>query len=239
MVAGYFSKRKRRAPMRRRKKAYRKRKSYGRKKYSAPDGYHSEKIIYNQNLVRPQDPAATYSTFYFTWLKALQYAGSYGVNQSMAGAGNTDKQFMQCATMYREYKVTGVALKYSPRYTIGQRWTLGSIKVGSKQYTSDEVIVPSPADIEGAFDSKMYNPLTPFKRFYNIGKWAKSKDIGWQTCEDILSVPPENIPEFDMVTGLIMEMDQTIAAGSKLGDLQIIYYVKFRGRTSSVYEGDF
>lgn len=181
MVSGYYSKRKRsRGPMRRKRKAFRKsRRSYGRRKYSVPDGYHSEKIIYNQNMVRPNNPDLAYATFYFTWIKALEGAGIFGVNQSVTAAGNTDKQFMQCATMYREYRVTGVCLKYTPRYTIGQRWALGSVKVGSKSYTSDEVVNVGPSDIEGAFDNKMYNPMQPFKRYYNVGKWAKSKDIGW------------------------------------------------------------
>lgn len=81
--------------------------------------------------------------------------------------------------------------------------------------------------------------MESFKRYYNVKAWANSKDIGWQTCEDILSNLPENVPAFDMSTGLYVDISSGIPVGRVLGDLQITYYVKFRGRTSSTYQGNF
>ena len=68
---------------------------------------------------------------------------------------------------------------YTPQYSVTPGYVLGSVKMGSKQYTADEPIPVTSQDIQGSFDQKVYNPMTTFKRFYNIGAWAKSKDIGW------------------------------------------------------------
>lgn len=107
---------------------------------------------------------------------------------------------MQCATMYREYRVTGLSFKYTPVHYNDDNYWQTEIISGSKQYTSDQSYIPTAADMQGAFDYKAYNSTRPFKRYYHVGKWAKSKSIGWQTCEDILSNPPENVPVYDMVT---------------------------------------
>lgn len=80
MPAKYRKSSKRRFAPKRRTFMSRKRAAY-RKKFSKPDGMHNERIVYQQGLVVRADA----SVFYFTWLKALQNAGAYGVSQSVAG----------------------------------------------------------------------------------------------------------------------------------------------------------
>lgn len=141
----------RKAPIRRRRRTIRRKYSRSRSKYSRPDGYHSEKIVYNQTMKVRSDGSAQ---FYFTWIKALANGGVDGFSQSVAAPVNTDKQFVQCATMYREYRVTGVKFKYSPTSFNGYQVSAASIRSGSKTYTSDEPAQPNAEDIEGAFDNR-------------------------------------------------------------------------------------
>lgn len=111
MAGKYRKSSKRRSVPRRRKSTFKRRRTA---KYSRPDGYHNEKVTYRQYLAAQTGENQGDCLFIATWLKALQNAGSAGKAQSVAAYGNTDKQFMQCATMYREYRVTGLCFKYTP-----------------------------------------------------------------------------------------------------------------------------
>lgn len=132
MPAKYRKSSKRRFAPKRRTYMSRKRSSY-RKKFTKPDGMHNEKIVYQQALLSRNNQ----SSFYFTWLKALPNSGAYGINQSVAGAGNVDQQFVQCANMYREYRVTGVRLDYTPSI-LDSAAGVSAINVASIPITADE-----------------------------------------------------------------------------------------------------
>lgn len=79
--------------------------------------------------------------------------------------------------MYREYRVTGVKFVYTPSFYSGFNVAISPIRSGTKVVTADEPVIPSAADIEGAYDNKQFNANRSFSRYYNVGRWAKSKDI--------------------------------------------------------------
>lgn len=132
MPAKYRKSSKRRFAPKRRTYMSRKRSSY-RKKFTKPDGMHNEKIIYQQGLISRNNQCS----FFFTWLKALPNAGAYGISQSVAAYGNADQQFVQCANMYREYRVTGVRLDYTPSL-LDSAVGVSAINVASIPITADE-----------------------------------------------------------------------------------------------------
>lgn len=86
--------------------------------------------------------------------------------------------------------------------------------------------------MQGSYDYKSFDPKRKFHRYWHVGRWAKSKSIGWQQCEDILSNPPENIPPFDQTT-MIRCQTAGFVDGVSFANIKITYYVKFRSRTAT------
>lgn len=75
----YMSYRKKRRGASRRRKSFGKRKPWGRsmRKFSKADGYHKEKIVYDQTL--QVAPGGLSSNFHFFWNRPQDLAGVSGV----------------------------------------------------------------------------------------------------------------------------------------------------------------
>lgn len=47
---------------------------------------------------------------------------------------------------------------------------------------------PMPtSEFAAALDSKTFDPMRPFKRFYRVYKYAKQKSLIWRSCADAIA----------------------------------------------------
>ena len=109
----YRSYRKKRTYAKRRRttKFWSKKRTFNRK-FARADGYHKEKISY-QDIMVVQNNTASY---YVNWLKPrdLDPATAAGVYQAVTGTNNQNLQFAQCYGMYREFRVKGLKIEFRP-----------------------------------------------------------------------------------------------------------------------------
>lgn len=161
------------------------------------DGTYSEKITYDADLY--VDAATTFASTCFHWIRT-----GNGANTEIFPLGNTpgNSQYKQCAGMWRSYKITGLKLEYRPYMFQLTNAGMKSVLVGTTMDINGAYATPAAVNtFRASLDSKEYAPQRTFKRFYNIGRWAASRTIGWRLTE-LATVNSYDNTTTDCVTNL-------------------------------------
>lgn len=91
------------------------------------------------------------------------------------------------------------------------------------------IAVPTPlSQFRAALDSKEYDPMKPFKRYYHISRWAKGREINWRTTVNASANTYGNATP-ECLTCL--QVDTVgYGVGDAIGAVRVTYYAKFKAR---------
>ena len=118
---------------------------------------------------------------------------------------NDQTQFNQLVPLWKEYKITGVSVKYLPDtfYIGNSNKTMHAIECGTQMNTLNPNVIPAP-ELQQTLDYRAYKANRSFQRFYRVYKYARSKDVGWRSTMDAQGVQYNAVP--DCTTGMGAEL---------------------------------
>lgn len=217
-----------------RRKRYTGKRSRSVKNYTKPDGWHREKINYQQELVVSAATGSYRADCTISWFRTKPNAS--GAIYPCGSATNT-YQFLQCLNMYKEYQVVGFRLKYTP-FALGIMNDIDTrirpMSVGTQMmFAGPESYPLEDNKITPALDFKQYDFQKPFKRYYHVAKWGEKHEINWRNTAEAWTntygdLTPDCKTQVSVVTDGIKE-DYSI------GQIQVTYYFRFRSRQSDVF----
>lgn len=127
--------------------------------------------------------------------------------------------------MFKEFFITGLKLEYRPlNYQAGANFlAMGPVRCGSVMNT----YVPYPMSTTrfvGALDYREYDSNKPFKRYYNVGKWARKMDLPFRATTGVIALDPNS------QTAMQVDVRGAWAPGDDLGEILVTWYVVYRYR---------
>jgi len=127
--------------------------------------------------------------------------------------------------LFRECKVTGMKIKYTPLAIVdtgGAAVSNGPLHVASYVKLLENPTVQGMVERQ---DYKSYKGNSSFHRFYHVAKYADSIGSSY--------VPTIDLGDDDVAhTTILMEDPSGYALGSTMGYVQVSWYVRFRARDS-------
>ena len=210
---------------RRAKRTYKRRRTFRKRiakrpRYNRPDVGYSEKVTYRGDYMC--DTTIPAPGFYFT----AHWMGN-GTSSNQDVYPLDQPQFLQMTRVFRQYKITGMAVKITPYSQLQNTGSVAYPPVNSGTIMDLNINTQLPlVDMQQALDYKQFSFNRPIHRYYHVSKYSKaSAPFQWL---DTQALPSANVKP-DCCTGFYMP-NSGWANGDVSGTVEITWYVKFKTR---------
>lgn len=143
-----------------------------------PDGSYKEKVVIYKSFQRQ-----LFAGIHYLFLNVSWYPITAGIPSGFYTAPNDDAEYNQMVSVFSDYKVTGVKIKFIPNKQDNTELNIAPLIIATNlNYDlTNLTAVPIQSTLSQRLDTKEYpfGQDTAIKRFYKAGKNWKGRNLGW------------------------------------------------------------